>query len=91
MILLAENGSSVQTISKYNTNLANELIEAITERSSACLVADLYSRLFKAYREECQNLDDWAQQWWTPILKCLESDNKLRKSYILMNMFYQGL
>ncbi|CAF0722657.1 unnamed protein product [Brachionus calyciflorus] len=81
LILLIENGCSIQTLSKYNQNLSSELIEAITERSSACLVADLYSRLFKAFRQETKDLDEWAHMWWNPILKCLESENKLRKSY----------
>lgn len=50
-------------------------------------MADLYSRLFKAHREEIKegridsDLDTWSLTWWKPILTCLESTDKLKKSY----------
>ncbi|RNA06826.1 Thyroid adenoma-associated, partial [Brachionus plicatilis] len=82
LILLVENGCNIETISKLNQDLPADLIDSITERSSACLVADLYSKLFKAFRENSCDLDHWASQWWKPVFNCLESDNKIRKSYI---------
>ncbi len=45
LILLLDDATSVTNIMNLNPNMPNELIEAVTERSSACLV-NIYKLIF---------------------------------------------
>jgi len=89
LIILLDNGVSSNDLIKLNPNCANEMIDAVSERSTACLVADLYSRLFKGHRDEIVknkdlnvSLDQWSIIWWSPILNGLASMEKSKKTYI---------
>jgi len=89
LIILLDNGVSSNDLIQLNPNIANEMIDAVAERSTACLVADLYSRLFKGHRDEIVknkdlniSLDQWSTIWWAPILNGLASMEKSKKSYI---------
>ena len=91
LILLLDNSVSTKDLIKLNANIAEEMIEAVSERSTACLVADLYSKLFKGHRDDIiknekalnsLSLDDWSMIWWLPILKALSSKDKSKKAYI---------
>ena len=93
LISLLDNGYSVKKIiqlnSNYSKNLGEELINIVTERSTACLIADLYSRLCESHRNELlindsdvSNLEnEWALMWWAPVLKALESNDKSKSAY----------
>jgi hypothetical protein len=45
LILLLDEAISVNNIMTLNPNIPNELIEAVTERSSACLVNIFYRKI----------------------------------------------
>lgn len=89
LITLLDNGVSSKDLITMNSKIADEMIDAVRERSTACLVADLYSKLFKGHRDEIiknsitnVSLDDWSVIWWTPILRALSSKDKSKKAYI---------
>lgn len=89
LIILLDNGVSSNDLIKLKPNMAHELIEVIGERSTACLVSDLYAKLFRGHRTECTtgietklSLDECSILWWSPIIKALESKDGFKKSYI---------
>jgi hypothetical protein len=88
LIILLDNGVSSKDLIKMNASIADEMIEAVSERSTACLVADLYSKLFKVHRDQIisndtnDSLDEWSVIWWSPILRALSSKDKSKKAYI---------
>jgi len=88
LIILLDNGVSSKDLIKMNASIADEMIEAVSERSTACLVADLYSKLFKGHRDQIisndtnDSLDEWSVIWWSPILRALSSKDKSKKAYI---------
>ena len=85
LIALLDSAISANDIMKFNPNIPEEIIEAVTERSTACLVSDMYSRLMKAHHEDIsktnESIEKWCMIWWSPIVKALESKDKAKKSY----------
>lgn len=84
LILLVDNGIKASHVLQSSPRIASELIEAITERSSACLVADLYISLMRSHQSESNNNDEsWLVVWWSPIAHCLDNSNdKVRKGFL---------
>lgn len=83
--ILLDNGISSNELVKLNPNVACELIEVINERSTACLVSELYAKLFRGHRAEMkgsQALDECSVLWWTPIIRALETKAPIKKSFI---------
>ena len=108
LLLLLDNTTTASLIMGINSNIPNELIEAVTERSSACLVRVFRlnsSNIFQ--REKRHNVNSgkigcwsilsidkghtlrgntqfnwkWTTTWWRPLVKALESNDKVRKTY----------
>lgn len=100
LIILLEFGLNVNKLLQFNDMIARELINCITERSAAYLVADLYSQLFKLHydqikssqRDDVDALKAWSLLWWPPVLECLESNDKTKKTftYEVGEMSYQS-
>lgn len=74
---------------KHESKYFTGSIKTINERSTACLVSDLYAKLFRGHRDEVCNqkeskisLKECSILWWTPIIKALESTDRLKRSYI---------
>ena len=91
--LIDDAGLKATHILALNADVAEELIGSITERSSACLVADVYSRLYESHRASVSmRLDDArllvevqvvVDKWWRPIVRSLESsaEDKAQQAY----------
>ena len=90
--ILLDNGISSNDLIRLNSNVAFDLIEIINERSTACLVSDLYAKLFRSHRAEVAlnannqdlqtALDECSVLWWSPIIRALETKGPIKKSFI---------
>lgn len=94
LIILLDNGVSSSKLISMNPKISQDLIKTISERSTACLVSDLYAKLFRGHRDEICNqkelnmsLKECSILWWTPIVNALESTDRLKRSYIYEVLF----
>lgn len=78
--LLLDNGVSISKLLSVNSKISDEMIESINERSSACSIGDLYTKLCGLHKSNCDT-DEWKFTWWRPIVDIIESKEKC-KQYI---------
>ncbi len=89
LVVLLDSGVKSNYLIKLEPRIAFSLVEVIGERSTACTVSDLYSKLFRGHRDDIElrgntemSLESCSLMWWTPLVQVLESTNKLKKSYV---------
>ena len=56
LLLLLDNTTTASQIMAINSNIPNELIEAVTERSSACLVRVFRLNIFQIFFKERKDI-----------------------------------